>query len=88
MLERLTRPFTEHPRDAGETYVEHMGVASRVGWKMLQGAALCFVHALFPFLAKTGGSDCIRALYREIGPRSDRALTERLRQSNTESFDI
>ncbi len=70
-------PFTRHPREVGESYFEHMGVASRVGWQMAAGAAACFVHALFPFLFATKGSETIEKLHRQIHKRVDAPNWER-----------
>ena len=33
-------PFTRHPSEVGESYFEHMGVASRVGLQMASGSAV------------------------------------------------
>lgn len=58
--------FNEHPASVGESYLEHMGVASSFGWAMLRGSAACFVHALLPFLCTRTGSDTIRALHERM----------------------
>jgi uncharacterized circularly permuted ATP-grasp superfamily protein len=70
-------PFTRHPGEVGETYFEHMGVASRVGLKLAGGAIACFVHALFPFLFVKTGSETIDKLYRQIHKRVDAPNWER-----------
>jgi hypothetical protein len=56
----LTRPFKEHPDAVGETYVEHAGVASRMGTVMIAAGFACLLHAVFPFLFKRTGSKMIR----------------------------
>ena len=55
--------FSEHPEAVGETYWEHMGVASSFGWSMLRASMACFVHALLPFLFETTGSRTVTALH-------------------------
>ena len=70
-------PFTRHPHEVGETYVEHLGVATRVGLRMAAGAMACFVHALFPFLFVRTGSETIDQLYRQIHKRTDPPNWER-----------
>lgn len=70
-------PFTRHPREVGESYFEHMGVASRVGVQMAAGAFACFVHALFPFLFVNKGSETIEKLHRQIHKRVDAPNWER-----------
>lgn len=58
--------FRDHPASVGETYWQHAGVAARFGWRMLAGSTGCFVHAVFPFLCTTRGSDTVRALHAEL----------------------
>lgn len=70
-------PFTDHPREVGETYFEHMGVAGRVGVKMAIGALGCFVHAVFPFLCVRTGSSTVEKLHRQIHGRVEKPNWER-----------
>jgi len=58
--------FTEHPESVGETYFEHMGVATRFGAAMLAGGFACLLHGLFPFLFTTTGSSTIRRLHERM----------------------
>ena len=59
---RFTRSFTEHPASAGETYLEHMGVALGFA-RALGGAAMAAaVHAVFPTMFETTASERIRRL--------------------------
>ena len=62
----MLRRFTDHPATVNETYFQHMGSAFGFGWRMLAGAAACFVHGLFPWLCLTRGSDTIRTLHRRM----------------------
>ncbi len=59
----LNRLFTRHLQSVNETYLEHMGHAMSFAAAMAYGAAVCFVHALLPFLFERTGSDCIRRLH-------------------------
>ena len=70
-------PFTHHPHEIGEGYFEHMGVASRVGLQLGGAAIACFIHALFPFLFITTGSETIEKLHRRIHKRVDSPNWER-----------
>lgn len=63
-------PFTDHPRAAGETYLQHMGVAFGVGAKMFVGALACFIHGLLPFAFRTTGSQTIRTLHARVAGRT------------------
>lgn len=47
--------FTEHPASVGETYGEHLVMASSFGLRMILGGIACLIHGLLPFLfVKTG----------------------------------
>ena len=56
----IAEMFTRHPASVGETYGEHMLVASSFGLKLLLAALACFVHALLPFLFERTGSTAMR----------------------------
>ncbi len=60
------RLFFDHPASVGESYFEHMGVASRFGFRMIGGGLGCAIHAFLPFLFKTRGSDTVQALNAEL----------------------
>jgi hypothetical protein len=49
--------FTEHPNSIGETYLQHFFFASKFGFGMVIGGTACLLHAIFPFVFKTTGSD-------------------------------
>ncbi len=55
--------FLDHPREVGESYFEHMGVASSFGLAMIWGGTKALVHAAFPAWCVTSGSDTIRRLH-------------------------
>ncbi len=61
--------FTEHPHAIGETYAQHMGMAAWFGMRLMAAGLACLVHAVFPFLCATTGSDRVRALYAELTQR-------------------
>jgi hypothetical protein len=70
-------PFTDHPREVGESYFEHMAIAERFGARMAAGALACFVHAVFPFLCVRTGSATIDRLHRKLHARADAPNWER-----------
>ena len=70
-------PFTKHPREVGESYGEHFGVAIRFGFRMIAGGLGCFVHAVFPFLCQRTGSDTVRGLNASLCKRADKPNWER-----------
>ena len=59
----LARLFTEHPSSVGETYGEHLAVASGFGIRMILGGFACLVHGLLPFLFVRTGSKQITTLH-------------------------
>lgn len=68
----LLQSFTRHPAAVGETYTEHMKHAGGFGLTLLGAGLACLVHAVFPFLCKTTGSQAIRRLH-------DRMVVNRVR---------
>ena len=60
------KPFTEHPASVGETYLEHLGMASGFGWRMVLAGCACFIHGLVPFLFTTTGSRAVTELHQRM----------------------
>lgn len=58
--------FTDHPHSVGETYFEHMGMASSFGLRMVLAGLACLLHGLFPFLFVKTGSTTIRHLHETM----------------------
>ena len=69
----MRNPFTAHPRDVGESYLEHGVFACRYGAKMTLGGLAAFVHGLLPFLFQTTGSRITRELNATLEQSSARA---------------
>lgn len=61
--------FTEHPREVGETYFQHLSYACKKGLAVLKIALILFVHGLFPFWYKYEGSQRIEELCDELTKR-------------------
>ena len=62
----LHRLFTEHPEAVGETYGEHLVMASGFGLRMIGAGLACLVHALLPFLFVKTGSIAIAELHQRM----------------------
>jgi len=62
----LRRLFTEHPDSVGESYLQHAGVATSFGLRMMFGGVACLLHAIFPFAFRRTGSDCITELHERM----------------------
>ena len=73
----MRNPFTAHPRDLGETYLEHGLFAMRYGVKMALGGFAALVHAVFPFLFEETGSRITRELNATLEASARRAAARR-----------
>jgi len=73
----LRNPFTAHPRDVGETYLEHGLFACRYGMKMTLGGIAAFIHGVFPFLFQKTGSTVTRELNETLEQSAARAAAKR-----------
>jgi hypothetical protein len=73
----LRNPFTAHPQEVGESYLEHGLFACRYGTKMTLGGLAAFVHGLAPFLFKTTGSRITRELAATLEASAARARARR-----------
>lgn len=81
MANAFERLFVQHPREVGESYLEHAGHASRYGWRLMKAALAAFTHALIPGVCKTAASDCVREMAGELNGRVLTAREERMRQA-------
>ncbi len=69
----MRNPFTAHPRDVGESYLEHGLFACRYGAKMTLGGIAAFLHGMMPFLFQTTGSRITRELNASLEESRARA---------------
>ena len=65
----LRRLFVEHPQSVGESYSEHLSVASWYGLRLLGAGLACMVHAVLPFLFVRTGSATIEHLHGHMTGR-------------------
>ena len=70
-------PFTHHPREVGESYGEHLAIASRFGFRMIGGGIACLVHGILPFLFVNKGSETVKDLHKGLSKRVDKPNWER-----------
>lgn len=66
----MANPFTKHPQEVGETYVEHFQVAGGFGFTLLIIAFAAMMHAIFPFLFEKTASNKIKALNARMTGRN------------------
>ncbi|MFH6784106.1 MULTISPECIES: DUF6356 family protein [Methylobacterium] len=69
--------FSEHPASVGETYFEHMGVATGFGLRMIAGGLACLVHGLLPFAFTSTGSRTVLKLHDRMVAHRTRAAHAR-----------
>ena len=62
-------PFTKHPKEVGETYLQHMGVALGFSFTFLLPTLAAFVHAFVPFLFINTASNKVFSLYKKMSRR-------------------
>ena len=73
--------FTKHPNAVGESYAEHLGVATSFGSAMILGGLACVVHGVLPFLFTSTGSQTVKRLHQRMivsrrrAPDTNGALT-------------
>ena len=72
----LNRAFTEHPEDAGETYLQHLRFTSMMSVRFLYTTLVIFVHGIFPFLLTRAASDQIEVIYRIMKTRIPKSRRE------------
>ena len=73
MLDRL---FCAHPREVGESYLEHLAVALSFSARLFAAAAACLLHALVPALCVRTGSNAVRSLHERMVASRGRAPAE------------
>ena len=72
-----TKRRVSHLEEVGEGYGEHFGHAAGFGVAMIAGGVACLVHAIFPSLFATAGSDTVRRLHGTLCKRADKPNWER-----------
>lgn len=66
----MSQHFTEHPHSQGMTYIQHALRAFSLSAKMGKGCLALLIHAIFPFLCQSTGTNVIHELYDDITPSS------------------
>ncbi len=62
-------PFTQHPHAVGESYRQHLGVATSFGSTMILAGLASVIHGLCPWLFQTTGSRTVKRLYNRLTGR-------------------
>lgn len=62
--------FTDHPRNAGESYCEHFAYAGVTGLKLIGLGLVSVVHSIFPFCCTSTVSSVLPGLSDELESRA------------------
>jgi hypothetical protein len=72
------RAFTEHPEEAGETYLQHLWFTTTMSARFLYASLVIMIHGAFPFLLTTAASTQIETVYRIMKSRIPKSRRETL----------
>ena len=75
MSSRIARLFLDHPRNVGETYMEHQAFALGFSMRMFAAAFAALIHALLPFAFEKTASSIVREMVAEMDRRGQPAKT-------------
>ena len=59
----MIKDSQEHINEVNETYLQHMQMAFKIGFKMLVTGVFCLIHGFKPSLFKKTGSNQIAKMY-------------------------
>ena len=77
----MGNPLTDHPAEAGLSYWQHLTRAGRFGLLLTGAGAVCFVHALLPFLFTGTASGLVERVHDEMLLRTSRRRSARVFRS-------
>lgn len=76
--------FVDHPASVGESYAQHLRVATRFGWRLTRGGLACMIHGALPFLFRTSGSDTVRDLHAQLVAKRQAARAAQTQMTTVE----
>ena len=65
----MKNPFTKHPKEVNETYLQHMWKAIKFSARLEWLAFCVFIHAIFPFWNVFTASNGVKKLNKELQKR-------------------
>ena len=78
LSQEVSRAFTEHPHDTGETYLQHLWFTTTMAGRFLYATAVLMLHGLFPFLLVRAGSRQIERIYSIMKTRIPKARRDEI----------
>ena len=64
--------FTKHPKEVGETYLEHMWNALRYSFTFLLLLFVSLIHSIFPFLFIKTASCVVQEMAKHMEEREEK----------------
>ena len=61
--------FTKHPKEAGESYLQHLLVALKYSFTLFLLFLIAFIHSIFPFIFKNTTSTKIIKMGEDLQNR-------------------
>ena len=65
----MTNIFTKHPKEVGETYLEHLFNAVRFAFTFLLLFIVALIHSIFPFLLTKTASCVVQEMAKHMEER-------------------
>ena len=65
----IDKIFLEHPRNVGQSYMEHQGFALAMSARLFVAAFASLIHAFIPALFTTTGSNIVYQIHSTIRGR-------------------
>ena len=68
--------FNQHPKEVGETYLQHLWAAWKYSFTFLLLFVAAFIHSIFPFLFKGTSSAKVIAMAEHMKARKEKWKTK------------
>ncbi|MFW0778083.1 MAG: DUF6356 family protein [Rickettsiales bacterium] len=76
MLKSIVKAFTDHPKDIGENYFQHLTFTIKMMFRFMWVGAAMVIHGLLPFLFEHTGSEQITKMYKMMKTRTPENLQD------------
>lgn len=77
LRQEVEKAFTEHPKTAGETYLQHLRYTAKMSLHLAFVGGALITHGLFPFLFTRTASKEIENIYLSMRKRASKASTHK-----------
>lgn len=81
---QVERAFTEHPKETGETYLQHLWFTAKMTSRLAYSSVVLLMHGFFPFLFTHAASTQIEKIYSILRAR----IPQSRRDEINKGFDI